>query len=229
MIVEKSTSQNLNLYYDLFVPDREGDNPLPLLLALHGYEGNKESMMALARRVVGDDFIIASIQGPNSFFVRNDADSQRRKIGFGWMMQYRAEETIRLHHDTLRAVIDQTRLDHPVDLRAVFLLGFSQTVSLNYRFAFTHPGVVRGVVAVCGGIPGDWDDNKYKKSDTDVLIVAGETDEFYPLERTRTFPQAIGRRAGTVEFLHFPVGHVFPRDAVGNIREWMNQHLPSTG
>ena len=65
MIIEKATQQRINLYYDLYVPDQETERPRPLVIALHGYEGNKESMMALARKINSRDFMIASVQGPN--------------------------------------------------------------------------------------------------------------------------------------------------------------------
>lgn len=224
MITEKATEQRIKLYYDLHIPDTAGGKSLPLIIALHGYEGNKESMMALAQRINSQDFVIASVQGPNGFFVREGEES-RPKIGFGWMMQYKAEETIRLHHETLLAVIRQAQAECNADTGAIFLIAFSQSVSLNYRFAFTHPGVVRGVIAVCGGIPGDWDQDKYHESETDVLIIAGESDEFYPLERTRGFKQAIARRARSVEFKGFPVGHVFPRESLPLINDWMLERI----
>jgi predicted esterase len=225
MKVEKATEQRINLYYDLYVPDGDLAKPRTLLIALHGYEGNKESMMGLAQKINSDDFIIASVQGPNSFLVRSESEPTRPKIGFGWMMQYKADETINLHHRTLLSVIEQVAADHAVDRQAIFLLAFSQSVSLNYRFAFTHPGVVRGVIAVCGGIPGDWDQDKYHTTDTDVLIIAGETDEFYPLERTRTFKDAMARRARSVEYRSFQVGHVFPRESLAIIDEWIKKSL----
>jgi predicted esterase len=227
MIIERATEQRINLYYDLYVPEAEAAGPRPLLIALHGYEGNKQSMMGLGQKINPSDFIIASVQGPNAFFVRTESEPGRPKIGFGWMMQYKAEETIRLHHQTVLSVIEETAAEHAIDRRAIFLLAFSQSVSLNYRFAFTHPGLVRGVIAVCGGIPGDWDRDKYHKSDTDVLIIAGETDEFYPLERTRTFKEAMARRARSVEFRSFPVGHVFPRESLAIIDEWIKGRLKS--
>ncbi len=228
MNIEKATEQRINLYYDLYVPDGVAAKPRPLLVALHGYEGNKESMMGLAQKINSDDFIIASVQGPNSFFVRSESEPTRPKIGFGWMMQYKAGETITLHHRTLLSVIEQAAADHAIDRQAIFLLAFSQSVSLNYRFAFTHPGVVRGVIAVCGGIPGDWDQDKYHKTDTDVLIIAGETDEFYPLERTRTFKDAMERRARSVEYRSFQAGHVFPRESLAIIDEWIKKSLSRT-
>ena len=225
MIIERTTRQHTNLYYDLYVPDSETSDPRPLVIALHGYEGNKQSMMALAQKINSRDFIIASVQGPNGFFVRSESEPNKPKIGFGWMMQFKAEETIRLHHQTLLSVIEDTAAAHLVDRTAIFLLAFSQSVSLNYRFAFTHPGVVRGVIAVCGGIPGDWDQDKYHNSDTDLLIIAGESDEFYPPERTRTFKEAMSKRSPLVEYRSFPVGHVFPRESLAIIDDWIKKRL----
>ena len=225
MIIEQTTQQRTNLYYDLHIPDGNDQAPRPLLIALHGYEGNKESMMALSQKINSRDFIIASVQGPNGFFVRSEGEPNKPKIGFGWMMQYKAEETIRLHHETLRSIIEEIAAKYSIDRSAIFLLAFSQSVSLNYRFAFTYPGVVRGVIAVCGGIPGDWDSDKYYNSETDLLIIAGETDEFYPLERTRTFKDVMARRSPSVEFRSFPVGHVFPRESLPLIDEWIKERL----
>jgi predicted esterase len=225
MLTERYTQQRINLYYDLYVPEGGASGPKPLIVGFHGYEGNKESMMALAQRINTQDLVIASVQGPNSFFVRDGSEPNKPRIGFGWMMQYKAEETMRLHHEALLGVIRDIEAGHAIDRDAIFLIAFSQSVSLNYRFTFTHPGVVRGLIAVCGGIPGDWDQDKYQQSDTDVLIIAGETDEFYPLERTRTFKEAIARRARSAEFKSFPVGHVFPREALPLINDWIKAHL----
>src|ERR1041385_5457808 len=121
MIEEKAVYQTIKLYYDLFIPESVNSSaPKPLLIAFHGYEGNKESMMALARKINSDDYLIASIQGPNSFFVRTEEEPQKPKIGFGWMMQYKATETIELHHRTLLSVLDQVSAKQSIDRRAIF-------------------------------------------------------------------------------------------------------------
>ena len=228
MIVEKATDKTIKLYYDLYVPDRrDPSRPTPLLIALHGYEGNKESMMAMARKVNSRDFIIASIQAPNAFFVPSIDDRESRRIGFGWMLQYKAEDSLRTHHETILSTIAETAAEFPIDEGAVFLMGFSQSVAMNYRFAFSYPGFIKGIVAICGGIPGDWNEDKYQNSDTDVLIIAGEKDQFYPKERTATFGEAIARRAKSVDYGLYPGGHVFPRESVGMINEWLIARLPA--
>jgi phospholipase/carboxylesterase len=220
--IEKETVQQVKLYYDVYVPNDVQAN-MPLLVCFHGYEGNKESMMAKARAINARDFVIASVQAPNSFFVRDGENNRSPRIGFGWMMQYKAEETIRLHHETLASIIGAAHDEYGIEPGLVFLLGFSQSVSLNYRFAFSNPGVIRGVIAVCGGIPGDWSDagHKYQPSQTDALIIAGHEDEFYPIERARTFKEALERRARQVDFYSFPGGHSFPNDALPLINGWL--------
>ena len=227
MIVEKSTEKTVKLYYDLYVPDGGNEpRPRPLLIALHGYEGNKESMMAMAQRVNSRDLIIASIQAPHAFLVPSIENRDQRRVGFGWMLHYKPEDSLRTHHETILSTIAETAAEFPIDRSAVFLMGFSQSVAMNYRFAFSHPGTIKGIVAICGGIPGDWDEDKYEKSETDVLIVAGEKDQFYPKERTATFGEAIARRAKAVDYRLYPTGHVFPRESVELINEWLVARLP---
>ena len=226
MIVEKFVPQTIHMHYDLYVPERDNKGePLPLVIALHGYEGNKESMMSLARKINEQDFIIASIQAPNSFFMRDASDPKKARVGFGWMMIYKAHETISLHHCTIQAVIEKTAEEYAIDRQKIFLLAFSQSVALNYRFTFTYPNTIRGVIAVCGGIPGDWQEEKYHPSDTDILIVAGETDEIYPIERARGFKEALSMRARSVEFQSYPAGHIFMRESLPRINQWLVERL----
>lgn len=213
------------MHYDLYVPEAAEQKPLPLLIALHGYEGNKESMMALAQKINRRDFLIASVQGPHSFFMRSEEEPRKPRVGFGWMMLYKADETIDLHHRTILSVIENTAAAYPVKREEIFLLAFSQSVALNYRFTFTHPNLIRGVVAVCGGIPGDWAEDKYQPSATDVLLIAGDSDEIYPIERARTFKEALEMRAHEVKFQSYPQGHVFMRESLPVIDEWLQQRL----
>src|ERR1051325_6443299 len=50
-----SLRARINLYYDLYLPDR---TPAPLLIALHGYGANKRQMMREAKLIAPNDFAI---------------------------------------------------------------------------------------------------------------------------------------------------------------------------
>ena len=174
-----SLKAEINLYYDLHVPD--GAANAPLLIAVHGYGAHKRYMMREARAVAPENFVIASVQGPHQHF-RPTADGYR--IGFGWLTEHKPEEYIRIHHDFLLRIIDNLAADGLIDRSQIYLYGFSQSCALNFRFAFTYPDVARAIVAVCGGIPGDLDTNPiYKPFAAETLYLYGDDDEFYTQEK----------------------------------------------
>jgi phospholipase/carboxylesterase len=220
----------MTCFYDLQVPDRPPRRRgHPLLIALHGYGGTKESMLALAHRICGDRFAIASLQGPHQHTQRRKGrpgGTRTVRIAFGWGTMHNSAENQALHHEFIRRVIREVSRTHRIDRKKIFLLGFSQSVGLNYRFAFTYPNTIRGVVGVCGGIPGDWATSpKYRRSRTDILHISGTKDPFYPLERVRTFKAALEGRATSVEHQFVPTRHVFPRRAIPAIRRWLLARL----
>jgi phospholipase/carboxylesterase len=211
-------------YYDLYVP--AGAGPRPLLIAMHGYGGDKASMMRLTRRINERDFVIASLQGPHQHMVRPEDRTQPLGYGFGWLTNFKPAESVALHHRAVKEIIAALAEEAVIDANQVFLLGFSQAVGVNFRFAFTHPDVVRGVVAVCGGIPGDWEtEGKYHAGRVNVLYLAGEHDEFYPRERMERNASALRRRARSVELHFFDVGHEVPREAYPVIDRWLAQQM----
>jgi phospholipase/carboxylesterase len=209
-------------YYDLYVP--EGEKPKPLVIALHGYGGDKSSMMRVMRRINERDYTIACLQGPHQHLVMPTAESPKLGYGFGWLSNFKPEESVAMHHRLIRGVIESLRASGEADASRVFLVGFSQAAGANFRFAFTHSGFVRGVVAICGGIPGDWElEGKYQSGAVDVLYVAAERDEYYTPDRMRQNAEALRRRARSVELRFFDAGHEVPRDAYPVIAEWLSR------
>src|SRR5262245_27216014 len=218
--IEQSIVQDFPCYYDLYVPD--GEKPKPLLVALHGYGGDKNSMMKLARRINDRDFVIAALQGPHQHLVMPTAESPQLGYGFGWLSNFKPEESVALHHRLVDRIIDELVQSGEADAGNVFLLGFSQSVGVNFRYAFTHSDRVRGVVGVCGGIPGDWQQpGKYESGKLDVLYIAAERDEFYTPDRMRQNAEALKQRARSIELQFFDAKHEVPRDAYPVISEWL--------
>lgn len=217
-IIECRIMQQFPGYYDLYIPD--GDKPKPLIIAMHGYGGDKGSMMRLVQRINDRDFVIAALQGPHQHLVMPTKESPKLGYGFGWLTNFYPEESVALHHRLVLEIIESLKLS------PVFLLGFSQAVGVNFRFAFTHSDLISGVVAICGGIPGDWEtEGKYQSGKFDVLVVAAERDEFYTPERMRQNAESLRRRAKSVELRVFDTQHEVPRDSYPLINEWLSSHV----
>jgi phospholipase/carboxylesterase len=227
-ITECRIVQEFPCYYDLYLPD--GDRPKPLIIAMHGYGGDKSSMMRLVRRINEHDYVIAALQGPHQHMVMPTEESPKLGFGFGWLSNFKPEESVALHHRLVLDILETIDNSGSADTDRVFLLGFSQAVGINFRFAFTHGNLIRGVVAICGGIPGDWDsDNKYESGKIDVLYIATERDNYYTPERMRQNAESLRRRARSVELRFFDAEHEVPRETYPVIEEWLASNLRDEG
>lgn len=197
----------------------------PLLIALHGYGGSKRQMMREAVQIAPDEFVIACPQGVYQHIReprdRGDPNAPLR-FGFGWLTNYRAEESVRLHHEILSRIIGELGAEESIDPRRVFLLGFSQSCALNYRFAFTHADVLRGVIGICGGLPGDWETSTaYLSTAARVLHLAGARDEIYQPLRTDDYPARLRSRAADVEYNSYDAGHEITDEMRRDVRAWL--------
>ena len=139
--------------------------------------------------IAPDGFVIASLQAPHQHFSKL---AEGYRIGFGWLTDHKPEEYIALHHYFVNEVIERLSTKKLIDRSRIFIFGFSQAVALNFRFAFTHPEVLRGVIAVCGGIPGDLETNpSYKPFSAETFYLYGDDDEFYTEEKFKAFDRKL--------------------------------------
>jgi predicted esterase len=114
---------------------------------------------------------------------------------------------VRLHHDMLLYVLDEVGRQYGIPAERRLLVGFSQPVGMNYRFAATHPGAVRGVIGICGGIPKNWEEGPYGKVSASLLHIARSEDEFYGPAVTEKYAERLRLRANDVEFHLLDSGH----------------------
>lgn len=215
-----SISAEIKLYYDLHIP--EGlTAAAPLLVAVHGYGAHKRYMMREAKLVAPDNFVIASIQGPHQHFRRTD---DGYKIGFGWLTDFKAEESVALHHkflnDLLRRLVDAG----VADPSQVYLYGFSQACALNFRYALTYPESLKAIVGVCGGIPGDLDTNQiYKPFDAETFYLFGDDDEFYSQEKFVGFDEKLKGLLPNYRSIHYKAKHEITEDMRTDIRGFLRE------
>jgi len=217
--LDRSLAARINLYYDLHttVP-----GPAPLLIALHGYGANKRQMMREAQRMAPEGFAIASLQGFHQHIREPREAGGPLRFGFGWLTNFRPEESVAVHHQALKDLLSLLVQEGVADSTQIFLLGFSQSCALNYRFAFTYPERLKGVIGICGGIPGDWQTNQgYHGSELKVFHLAGTRDEFYTPERVGDYKTQLETRARNVTFKTYDAAHEIVPEMREDIRQWL--------
>ena len=216
---DRSLTARINLYYDLHQP---ATAPAPLLIALHGYGANKRQMMREAQQMAPDGFAIASLQGFHQHIREPWQTGGPLRFGFGWLTNFRPEESVAVHHRALLDLINRLTAEGVADPTQIFLLGFSQSCALNYRFAFTYPERLRGVIGICGGLPGDWETNQnYHGGELAVFHLAGTRDEFYTPERVRDYEKQLATRAWHVKFKSYDAAHEIVPQMREDVRQWL--------
>ena len=217
--VDRVLTTQINLYYDLHVTS---PGPAPLLIALHGYGANKRQMMREAQLMAPEGFAIASLQGFHQHIREPREAAGPLRFGFGWLTNFRPEESVAVHHEVLKNLLSELVNEGVADSTRIYLLGFSQSCALNYRFAFSNPELLRGVIGICGGIPGDWTTNEgYHGSGLRVFHLAGTKDEFYSPERVRDYKTQLQTRTPNVTFQSYDAAHEIVPEMREDIRQWL--------
>jgi phospholipase/carboxylesterase len=168
------------------------------------------------------NFVIASIQGFHQHIREPKEEGGPLRYGFGWVTNFHPEESIALHHDAINRLLDSLVKEEICDRERVFIMGFSQSCALNYRYAFTYPDRLRGAIGICGGLPGDWNTSElYKDSPASVLHLYGTRDEFYPPARVEDYAERLRERSRDVQMKAYDAAHEIVPAMREDIRGWL--------
>ncbi|HTM49665.1 MAG TPA: hypothetical protein VL285_13315 [Bryobacteraceae bacterium] len=191
-----------------------------LVLTLHGYGSNPDVMLRLTRTMLGPGHVIASLQAPSQFFPSNTPDGV---VGYCWGSPAHPQASVRLHHEMLLHVAAEAGGRFGLGPERTLLIGFSQPVGMNYRFAATHPDRVRGVIGICGGMPKNWEDGDYRHVSAAVMHIARREDEIFPPAVTGKYEARLRQRSDDVEFHLLDGGHKFPSKAGPLVERWIGR------
>ena len=219
-LAERKFSARLDCHYLLQTPDVI-DRRTPLVVTLHGFGMNAEVMLQLTGRLFETAPVLVSLQGPYPFFL----STSNWEVGYGWITNRHSAESVRLHHDMVSYVLDEVGRESGIPPSRRLLVGFSQPVGLNYRYVATCRDRVRGVIGICGGLPGDWETGAYQKASAAILHLARRQDEIYPPQVTEQYAVRLRRHASDVEVHLIEGGHQMPSAGSQIVEPWLRRIL----
>jgi phospholipase/carboxylesterase len=181
------------------IPQNSG--PHPVVLLLHGWTGDEESMWIFASRLPEQALLIA----PRGLYTS-------RLGGYSW--QERHVDGWPDLEDFVPAVEALQELLVPKnfpsgDFSNLRLLGFSQGSALTYVYALTQPSKVRSFAGLSGFLPRNADSLVKKKPLTgkSVFIAHGTKDEMVAVERARNAVEMLQQAGAEVTYCEDDVGH----------------------
>lgn len=201
--------------------------PAPILIGMHGYGQDADSLLPILLQVAPPAFLVLSLEGPESAYLEGTNTSVPRR-GFHWGVSTRSDDNRAVHRACVAEAITWARA-HGGDPERVLLFGFSQPCSFNYRLALTPPHGVpfRAIAAICGGIPGEWksnDPDTGASRETDVLHVSTREDDVYSLDKIVHYRERLAARFRTATHSLYDGGHRVPSAAAGEVRAFFAAH-----
>jgi predicted esterase len=196
-----------------------------LVIALHGYGMTAARMLEWTRQLVGYEPALVAVEAPNAAYL--GPDPRASGTGYNWGIRETTEFHIGFHHRIVSSILKQAWHAFPIGPRRTVLAGFSQPVGLNYRYAAGFPENIGGLLALCGGVPEQWDQDAVQPLPLSVLHIARTQDEFYPLETIDVFDQRLRRSVRDVTMLRLAGKHRFPLQASADVRSWLSRFSES--
>ena len=178
-----------------------GEGPHPVLLLLHGWTGDENSMWIFASRLPEDAYLIA----PRGLY--------RTKLGgYGWQAQgSHFWPSVDDFHPAIERLLHllQPKNFPGADLKDLRIAGFSQGAALTYTIALLHPHLVRSLAGLSGFLPGGVSPlvEGQPLRGKAVFVAHGTQDERVPVEKARHAVQVLETAGARVSYCEDDVGH----------------------
>jgi phospholipase/carboxylesterase len=194
----------------------EGSGPSRLLLLLHGWTGDENSMWIFSSRIPKNYFLIA-LRGitrtPLGGYGWQDATTK------GWPTTNDFRPAIEAIFDLVDSIeflgVDTSEFD---------LMGFSQGAALAYSLALSFPDRVGKLAGLSGFLPEGLDTEialeslKGKK----VFVAHGRQDEMVPVSQARQVVQGLKDAKAEVVYCEEDVGHKLSSGCFRGMVEYFN-------
>jgi len=170
-----------------FLPPRQTDSPVPLVVFLHGAgergDDNMQQLQTLPTQLFRSPAFTGSVLAPQC------------PSGMFWGACM----------PELEALIERTIREHHIDPQRVYLTGFSMGGYGTWELAARRPDLFAAVVPICGGGEMKWAPSLKK---VPLWAVHGADDKTIPPQRSRDMIQAVQSAGGTPRYTEFPgIGH----------------------
>jgi phospholipase/carboxylesterase len=197
-----------NWTYRLRVPQTQ---PKSILVLLHGWMGDENSMGVLARNLSPEIAILA----PRGIFAVPQGGYSWRVIKPGtWGMA--SIEEFRPAADGLVTFLDEWAASVGLNGNQFDLMGFSQGAAFSYTLTLLYPQRIRRLVALSGFIPqgGPALLNTESFSGKPVFVSHGRQDDVIPVEQSRQAVAQLEQTGALVTYCESDAGHKVSKECL---------------
>ena len=203
-----------------------GEEPLPALIALHGYGAHGQDLLGLSPYLAHGRLLMICPQAPLSI--------EPGLHGFSWYPfpgpgGAADEDEIERAIALIRDFIDFALEAYPVQRDRVALLGFSQGGGMAYRVGYREPERFVGLAALSTSLPADvFADGPPGEAAAalPVIIQHGVDDTMASIDRGRASNERLRSLGLEPDYREYPMmGHEIGGGSAGDLSDWLERVL----
>lgn len=203
-----------------FYPKQEG--PLPIILLLHGWTGDENSMWIFSRHLPPNHILVAPrglYSSPLGGFSWNLDQTK------GWPSVNDFSSAI----ETLDHLLDEENF-HNADFSQVSLVGFSQGASLAYAYIIQYPSKFLRFVGLSGFLPEDIEGLLTNRplEGKQGYITHGTQDHLVPVDKARKAVKLLESAGAKVTYCEDDVGHKLSLDCFIGMENFFKRSIGSS-
>jgi phospholipase/carboxylesterase len=193
-----------------------------LLVLIHGWTGDENSMWIFARALSPDYWIIAPRAPypttPSGFSWRPPELAQGDNFGRPTL------ETLRPAVEALIQLVDEYATSVKVDAAQFDLMGFSQGAVAVNLIGLLYPQRIRKMGVLSGFVPPDIEEIIAKKPLTgkQIFVAHGAKDKIIPLDFARASVEALKQAGAQIIYCEGDVGHKLSANCLRALEEYLS-------
>jgi len=200
--------------------------PPRLLVLLHGWTGDENSMWIFTRGLPSNYWMMAPraphAADPSGFSWRPNPSTLRLAQGatFGWpsleMLFPAAEALIKL--------IDEYSASVKLDALQFDLMGFSQGAAMVNVMGILHPHRIRKMGVLAGFVPAGLEDLILQKplAGKNIFVAHGTQDQMIPIDRARASIGLLEQAGAQITYCEDEVGHKLSANCLRALENYLN-------
>ena len=179
--------------------------PWRVILLIHGWTGDENSMWVFSSQLPEDALLIAprapypsTVNGSSGFSWR-----QHKSGEWSWLDDYKPAIK------TLNQLIGKVETRFGYDLSSFSVMGFSQGAAVAYVYAILNPERIEKVAGLAGFMPerSEAEIAQRPLEGIPVFVAHGKRDNLIPIERAKMAVDILERAGARVNYCEADVGH----------------------
>lgn len=189
-----------------------------LLLLIHGYTGDENSMWVFTRDLPSNYWMIA----PRAPHPAETSGYAWRPLQIETFGRPRLEQVLPAAEALIR-LVDEYQASAGIEAPDFDVIGFSQGGVMSSLLAILYPQRIRKVGILAGFVPDGLDDviSKHPLQGKSVFVAHGTKDETIPVERARTSMELLKQAGAEIIYCEDEVGHKVSVDCMRALRAYL--------